>query len=49
MSEIKGCEYCAEDKCRLCTLLCDYPNSGVMAARTNAVQTGLTIRVPITI
>ena len=24
----KGCEYCAEDKCRLCTLLCDYWGDG---------------------
>ena len=28
MNEIKGCEYCAEDKCRLCTLLCDYWGDG---------------------
>lgn len=24
----KDCEYCAEDKCRLCTLLCDYWGDG---------------------
>lgn len=27
-SKDKGCEYCAEDKCRLCTLLCDYWGDG---------------------
>ena len=24
----KGCEHCAEDKCRLCTKLCDYWGDG---------------------
>lgn len=24
MNDIKDCVYCAEDKCRLCTLFCDY-------------------------
>ena len=28
MNDIKDCVYCAEDKCRLCTLFCDYWGDG---------------------